>query len=146
MGHCVSLPPSCFISIYWTQNLLAYITPLCSRSLRLASVFCFPFPYINCTTFVQFHILQFCLQKFVRACLVQTLTKLPGPGSNPRRPISLAWGRMVLPGRRAAWQAATKQALSLHGRDVAASVYHKFITVATYWFFYRRVGEEGPTE
>jgi len=39
------------------------------------------------------------------------LTKLPGPGSNPRRPISSAWGRMVLPGRRAAWQAATKQAL-----------------------------------
>ena len=52
-----------------------------------------------------------------KACLVQTLTKLPGPGSNPRRPISSAWGQMVLPGRRAAWQAATKQALILYAQN-----------------------------
>ena len=48
----------------------------------------------------------------LRACLLGALAKLPGPGSELRRPILVAWGQDrclggVLPGR-----AASKQALS----------------------------------
>jgi len=48
----------------------------------------------------------------LRACLLGALAKLPGPGSELRRPILVAWGQDrclggVLPGR-----AASKQALN----------------------------------
>jgi hypothetical protein len=47
-----------------------------------------------------------------RASLVAALAKLPGAGSSPRRPISVACSWMMLPGRQAACQAPTKQALT----------------------------------
>ena len=53
-----------------------------------------------------------CSSLAFRACLLGALAKLPGPGSELRRPILVAWGQDrclggVLPGR-----AASKQALS----------------------------------
>ena len=49
----------------------------------------------------------------IRACLLGALAKLPGPGSELRRPILVAWGQDrclggVLPGR-----AASKQAIRM---------------------------------
>ena len=51
-----------------------------------------------------------CLPAALRACLLGALAKLPGPGSDLRRPILVAWGQDrclggLLPGRVASKQA-----------------------------------------